>query len=375
MIYLDHNATTTLHPSAMEVMMGLQGRPLNPSSIHSYGRDAKAVIETAREQLAELVGIKSLMRDYQITFTASGTEANNLILTNFVDGEVFISSVEHSSISSYLKVLPNIQVIGVDKNGILDLNDLMIKLASSKNSKKLVSVMIANNETGVIQPIKQIATIAHEYGALIHSDCVQAPGKIALDLQDLDLDFASISGHKFGGPIGAAALISKAKYHLNPMILGGGQEKNRRSGTENVASIAGFGKAAEIIAILQPEMQIKMLNLREKLETSLLSAMPNLKIVGANTERLPNTSLIINIDKKAETQIIALDLKGIAVSSGSACSSGKVGGSTVLRAMEYNDNEIRSAIRISTSNNTSDTEIDEFIRIFIEINNKQGSHD
>lgn len=370
MIYLDHNSTAPLHPDVINEMRELLGKPLNPSSIHSYGRMGKAIIETAREQVAKLLGIREHARDYQITFTAGGTEANNLILTNFMDAEVFISAVEHLSISSYLQIIPNIHIIKVDQNGVLDLTDLTNKLAKSKGAKKLVSVMTANNETGVIQPIKQISAIAHEFGALIHSDCVQAPGKISINLLDLDLDFSSISAHKFGGPVGSAALIAKAKCHLNPMILGGGQEKNRRSGTENVLSIAGFGKAAEIALNEQPKMHLKMLGLREKLESLLLSNMPNLKVAGSKAERLPNTTLIINPEKKAETQIIALDLKGIAVSSGAACSSGKVGQSDVLKAMGYNEAETRSAIRISTGPNTESEEIDEFVRIFTEINNK-----
>lgn len=369
-IYLDYNATTPMHPAVVQVMNELAGRPLNPSSIHSYGRQGKAIIENAREQVAKLLGIREVMRDYQLTFTASGTEANNLILSNFMDGEVFISAIEHLSISSYLKIIPNIHVIKVDQDGVLDLADLTNKLAESKATKKLVSVMMANNETGVIQPVKQIAAKAHEFGALIHSDCIQAPGKIPINLLDLDLDFASISAHKFGGPVGSAALIAKAKYHLNPMIFGGGQEKSRRSGTENVLSIAGFGFAAEIVSDLQPEIHLKMLEQQERLESSLLSNMPYLKLAGAKAERLPNTTLIINPGKKAETQIIALDLKGIAVSSGAACSSGKVGSSDALRAMGYTDSEMRSAIRISTGANTKREEIDEFVRIFTEINNK-----
>jgi cysteine desulfurase len=370
MIYLDHNATTQMHPAVIKVMNELAGKPLNPSSIHSYGRKGKEIIETAREQVAKLLGIKEQSRDYQITFTASGTEANNLILTNFMDGEVFISAVEHLSISSYLKITPNIQVIKVDRNGVLDLADLTNKLRTSRSDKKLVSVMMANNETGVIQPLKQIAAIAHEFGALIHSDCIQAPGKIPVNLPELDLDFASISAHKFGGPIGSAALIAKVKYHLNPMILGGGQEKSRRSGTENVLSIAGFGFAAEIASAEQPKTYLKMLELRERLESSLLGNMPHLRFAGLNAERLPNTTLVINPEKKAETQIIALDLKGIAVSSGAACSSGRVGSSDVLKAMGYNEEETRSAIRISTGVNTGSEEIDEFVRIFTEINKK-----
>ena len=365
---MDHNATTPMHPLVIEMMIKLAERPLNPSSIHAYGREGKAVIERAREQIAELAGIRKIMKDYQITFTSSGTEANNLIMTNFRDGEIFISAVEHASIAVYRQYMTNIKVINVDQNGIIDRLDLEAKLQVSSNLKKLVSVMLANNETGVIQPMQEVTRLAHQYGALVHSDAAQAPGKIPIDMIEPDLDFVSLSAHKFGGPLGAGALIAREKHQLVPVIIGGGQEKNRRSGTENVLAIAGFGKAAEIVKAEQKNRHTKMIELRDRLEKSLITHIPDLTIAGYNTGRLPNTSLLINENKTAETQIIALDLKGIAVSSGAACSSGKVAASSVLKAMGYNEKQAKSAIRVSVGADTTDSEIEQFIKTYITIN-------
>lgn len=369
MIYLDHNATTHLHPNVRSKMneLAMHG-PMNPSSVHWHGRKGKSLLEAARKSIATLLGFENCFKDYQITFTASGTEANNLILSNFKDEEIFISATEHLSIWAYSKLSPNVTVIKVDKNGTLDIEDLIHKLQSSRAEKKLLSVMLANNETGVIQPVRQISELAHENGALIHSDCIQAAGKIDVNILDLGVDFVSISAHKFGGPMGAGALIGKTSIHLLPLIIGGKQERNLRSGTENVPAIVGFGEAA---TIAKEELDLRfshMSNLHTKLESELLADNPNIEIAGINTERLPNTSLIINIDKKAETQIIALDLQGVAVSSGSACSSGKIGSSHVLAAMGYSEDEIKSAIRVSIGINTTEQDIDAFLKIYNEIN-------
>jgi cysteine desulfurase len=228
--------------------------------------------------------------------------------------------------------------------------------------------MLANNETGIIQPIKKICDIAHDYGVLVHSDCVQAAGKIEIDLPDLGIDFLSISGHKFGGPMGSAALVAKTSIPLQPQIIGGGQERSLRSGTENVPAIVGFGEAAKLAKNELSERQAHMLKLQTKLEKMLLASDHDIKIVGTDVDRLPNTSLIFNLNKKAELQLIALDLKGVAVSSGSACSSGKTSPSHVLSACGYSDEIIYSALRISVGINTTEQDIDKFIEIYNEIN-------
>lgn len=367
-IYLDHNATTPLHPAVKSRMDEYALLPLNPSSIHSSGRAAKSIIENSRKFVARLMGFESHFRNYQITFTSGGTEANNIIMSNYKDGEIFISATEHLSILAHSKIFSNFIVIQVDSNGILDLDDLQQKLASSIKQKKLVSVMLANNETGVISPIQKIAKIAHEYGAQIHSDCAQAAGKIPVDIIDMDLDFVSISGHKFGAPLGSGALINKTSLHLEPIFIGGGQERALRPGTENVCGIAGLGEAALIAFDELDKRNEGMKKLRDRLESDLLSKFPDISIAGINTERLPNTSLIINPKVTAQIMLIALDLKSVEVSSGSACSSGKVGKSHVLSAMSYSEDEIKSAIRISLGYTTSDKDINNFLEIYSELN-------
>lgn len=369
MIYLDHNATTNIHPEVRNKMHELAAHgPLNPSSIHSNGQKGKRLLENARKSIASLLGFESDRRKYQITFTSSGTEANNLIISNFKNHEIFISATEHPSIYAHSKHLKNITIIDVDQNGVLDIDDLILKLKNSESNKKLLSVMLANNETGVIQPIRKICDIAHGYEVLVHSDCIQAVGKIEVSMPDLGIDFLSISGHKFGGPMGSAALISRTSIPLEPLIIGGGQERSLRSGTENVPAIVGLGFAAEIAKEELPKRNSHMAKLQSKLEKSLLESDHSIEIVGKNTNRLPNTSLVFNINKKAETQLIALDLKGVAVSSGSACSSGKASPSHVLSAMGYPEDKIYSALRISVGTNTTEEDIDKFIEIYNEIN-------
>ena len=369
MIYLDHNATTNMHPNVRQKMQTLaEHGPLNPSSMHSNGRKGKSVLESARKSVASSLGIADCFSDYQITFTASGTEANNLLLSNFKAGEIFIAATEHPSIFAHSKMMNNITIINVDKNGVLNIEDLIHKLQTSKAEKKLVSIMLANHETGVIQPIEQISDVVHDYGALMHSDCVQAAGKIEVNIPNLNVDFISISAHKFGGPMGAGALIEKVSIPLQALIIGGGQERSLRSGTENVPAIVGFGEAANIAQIELEDRFNHMNKLHVKLEKALLASNPNIEIAGANTKRLPNTSLIINTNKKAETQLIALDLQGVAVSSGSACSSGKATSSHVLSAMGYSKEKINSALRISVGMNTTEKDIDDFLKIYNDIN-------
>jgi cysteine desulfurase len=370
MIYFDHNATTIVHAEVKKLAISLMDKPLNPSSIHTNGREARAILEKARKQVAKSIGIAPNSKDYQITFTSCGTESDNWILSNYSDGDVFVSSIEHAAILEEAQSLPNIQKIKVNIDGIVDLEDLRRLLSQSKNPKKLVSVMMANNETGVIQPIKEIVKIAKEFGAQVHSDCVQAFGKIEFNIVDVGLDFATISSHKIGGLPGAAALVSKSEFTLKPMIVGGGQEKKMRSGTENVIAIAGFGLAAELAC---QELEIrtnKVRKLRDKLEAAIAKDFPQVKIIGSSSPRLPNTSLIIapnNSDSDTQGKIMKFDLKGFAVSSGSACSAGKIGKSLVLMAMGLDYQDASSAIRVSLSHYNSEAEIDAFIKAFREI--------
>lgn len=365
MIYLDHNATTDIHPRVQEMLQSLMQHTFNASSVHSKGREAKSIIEQARSKVLQLLNINGNAQKYRVIFTSSGSEANNMIISSYHDADIFVSSVEHLSILALRDHYPNIKVIKVDTNGLLDLQDLENLLSESKNDKKLVSVMFANNETGVIQQLKDIVRIAKKFGAQVHSDIVQAVGKIKVDVADLGLDFATISSHKFGGVLGAGALIAKYDLNLLPMIIGGGQEGGMRAGSENIFAIAAMGLAAEIVANELDERHAKMKLLQERLENALGAA----KIVAKDVLRLPNTSLIIApymLD--AMMQLIAFDVKGIAVSSGAACSSGKVGSSHVLKAMGVAADEANSAIRVSLSYNNSFEDVDNFISVYKQVN-------
>lgn len=366
MLYLDHNATTFMLPEVKKLIISLMDGGYNASSVHSNGRSARRLVEHARGQVAKAVGVDINSRQYQLIFTSSGTESNNLIMSNYYDGEIFISAIEHLSIFEHLKYTSNIKIIKVDHNGLIDLDDLEKLLSLSTNSKKLVSVMLANNESGVIQDIAKIAEIAHKYQAIVHSDCVQAFGKIPVNIKELATDFITLSAHKIGGGQGSSALIGEAKYILKPLIIGGGQEKNMRSGTENVAAIAAFGLAAEIAASCLHIRYQKMQGLQRLLEQNL-SQYKDLKIVAQNVERLPNTSLIIVPGTEAQVKLIAFDLRGVLVSSGSACSSGKVGASYVLAATGVSDKDARSSIRVSFGYENTEEEVLTFIKAFAEI--------
>ncbi len=366
MIYLDHNSTTILEPEAKLYMLELMDSPLNPSSVHSKGRLARNIVERARRQVRNALGITT-DAEYQLIFTCSGTEANNLILSNFSEEEVYISSIEHLSILEFAKRFSNVKLIKVNEDGIVDLQELDKLLEQSKSSKKLVSIMLANNETGVIQPIKEATQIAHSYGAMMHSDCSQAIGKIPVDIMDMGIDFATVSAHKIGGPIGAAALIARSCYTIRPLLIGGRQEKGMRSGTENSVAIAGFGLAAEIASKNVERRAERMRNMQAKLEYDLLSSFSDVKIIARNSSRLPNTSLILMPGVDSQLQVIAFDLRGICVSSGAACSSGKVSDSHVLRAMNMKTEEVTSAVRVSTNYEQKTEDIENFVSAFKEI--------
>ncbi len=369
MIYLDHNSSTIIYPEVKKMMIDWLEYPSNASSVHTFGRKAKMAIEKSRQQIAKLLGINNHPKNWEITFTSSATESNNLIISNYLDGEIFISEIEHPSITSYIKTKRNnIQLINIDNKGTINLNDLEKKLEKSYTKKKLVVCMLAHNESGIIQPLGVISKIAHKFGAKVHSDCSQACGKIKINLIDLGVDFISLSAHKFGGPSGSGVLVSKLPHNLMPLIVGGGQEKNLRSGTENALSIVGCGYAAEIIDQKFDIITNRMLKIRNHIEYSIINDLKHTIIVGLNNNRLPNTSLIINPNKKAETVVIALDLKGIAVSAGSACSSGKVKISPLLKLMGYSDLEANSAIRVSIGHNNTEEDANHFLKAYKELN-------
>lgn len=344
--YLDYNATTPALPQVLEIVKELHSFPLNPSSVHAGGRKAKQVLDSARRTLAEVIGAFPA----EIIFTSSGTEANNWAIRSFSGEIVLASSIEHSSVLKTAQQRNHI-LVPVTADGIVDLEKLKEIVKDKKNF--LVSVMLANNETGVVQPIQEIAALVHEAGGLLHCDAVQAFGKIPVDFTALGCDMMTLSAHKMGGTLGAAALVVKNGLPLQPFITGGGQEQNRRAGTENAAAIAGFAKAAELIDFGH------MAQIRHWLdEFEMKVAALGGQIIGKNAPRLPNTSCIVMPNVTAETQLISFDLEGIAASAGSACSSGRIEASHVLKAMGMETAQATTALRISGGWATTQKDID-----------------
>lgn len=331
----------------------------NASSVHAEGRAARRLVEQAREDVARLVGTEGR----NVTFTSGATEANALALTPVIEtagrreprDRLFVSAIEHPSVLGGGRFSAGqVEAIPVTSSGVVDLDTL--RLALPRSERPLVSVMLANNESGVIQPIAEVADIVHAVGGILHVDAVQAPGRIACDIGALGADLMSISSHKLGGPQGAGALVRRGDVHVgDPMLRGGGQERGLRPGTENVAAIAGFGAAA---AVARRSNSQQLAALRDRFETGLKSSTQQVVIFGDSVARLPNTSLFTVPGLKAETAIIALDLDGIAVSSGSACSSGRVQASHVLAAMGVEPALVRGAVRVSLGWSTTEAEID-----------------
>jgi cysteine desulfurase len=375
-IYLDWNATAPLRVEARAAMAAALDCLGNPSSIHAEGRAARQLVEHAREQVAALVGAEPKC----VTFTSGGTEANNLALNPAIQtGEqkaprdrLLVSAIEHASVRAGGQFAAEaVEEVPVTAGGVVDCAALARRLAAlaANGQRALVSVMLANNETGIVQPISEAAAIAHEAGALLHVDAVQGIGRIPCSINDLCADLLTISAHKLGGPKGAGALVRRSEVlHLpHPLMRGGGQERGLRAGTENVAAIAGFGAAAEAAQRDLLRDAVRMTALRERLEAGLKAATPQAIIYGAEAARVPNTTLVAVPGMKAETAVIAFDLAGFAVSSGAACSSGKVQASHVLAAMGASDELTRSGLRISLGWSTTEAEIDYFIDAWIKV--------
>ncbi|MDB2683053.1 cysteine desulfurase [Alphaproteobacteria bacterium] len=345
-IYLDYNATAPLRPESAKAMVEIMKKPLNASAVHSFGRQGRMLVEKARIQIATTINAPT---PGQVIFNSGATESNNTILKHFTGERILVSTIEHISV---LSAAPNAKHIPVTKDGIVDLNALETLLKQKPTA--LISVMMVNSETGVIQPVKEISTLTKNHGALLHCDTTQAIGRIPVDMQDLGIDFLTFSSHKIGGPQGVGAL-ALGLCGITPTLLhGGGQEKSARAGTENVAGITGFGIAAELATIPQSH--------QEKLETFLKSK--GAIIYGENAPRVPNTTFFSIPNLKAETALMAMDLEDIAISNGSACSSGTVKPSHVLKAMGTSDDQALSGLRISTGYATTQIEIDTFIEKF-----------
>lgn len=346
--YLDHNATSPLRPAVLDAMVEALRVGGNPSSVHRLGRAARARIEAARRSVAALVGALPA----EVVFVSGGTEANNLALAGAGRVRVLVSAVEHDSV---LKAVPDAGLIPVDRNGVIDLAGLERKL-HEPGALPLVSVMFANNETGVLQPVAEVVRLARSAGALVHCDAVQGAGKVAVDFHGLGIDYLSLSAHKFGGPTGIGALVVRDGAPLLADRRGGGQEHYRRAGTENVAGIAGFGVAAEAA-----QSGLDVAATRDRMEMELRRIAPGAAVFGAGAPRLGNTTCISMPDVRAETQVMGLDLAGVSVSAGAACSSGKVGRSAVLEAMGVPAAEAATAIRISLGWNTTAGDIERLI--------------
>ncbi len=352
-VYLDHNATTPVLPVARAAVAEALHQVGNPSSVHRDGADARRTVDQARDRVADLVGAPAS----DVIFTSGGTEANNLALLGF-DRPVIVSAVEHDSVMAPARLASaGFSTVPVDTQGVLDLDALESILSAHPNA--LLSLMLANNETGVRQPVREAAQLAHGQGALVHCDAVQGPGKVPVDMSDLGADLLTVSAHKFGGPTGVGALIVRSGLSLAPRQVGGGQEGYRRAGTPNVPGIAGFGAAARwMIESADPDVT-SVARRRDRLEAAC--AEYGAEVVGADAPRLPNTSCLTMPGVSSETQVMAFDLDGIAVSAGAACSSGKVGPSHVLAAMGVADEVAGTAIRVGLGRDTSDAEIDRFV--------------
>jgi len=366
-IYLDHNATTPVLPQAAAAMADALARTGNPSSVHRFGRLVRRSVDEARESVAALAGVSAA----NVVFTSGGSEANNLALRGVAD-RAFVSAVEHASV---LDAVPDADVIPVDGNGVVDRAALK-EILAGLDGTAVVSVMLANNETGVIQPVAEIAEIVHAAGALFHCDAIQAAGKRPVDMRDLGADLMSLSAHKFGGPQGIGALVVRDGLDPEPLIRGGGQERRRRAGTENVPGIVGFGVAAQRAQDAANDYSAKLTGLRDDMERRLLAAAPDAVIHGAGVERLANTSCIGLPGVSGEIQVMTLDLAGVAVSAGSACSSGKVTPSHVLSAMGRDDEAARSAVRVSLGAETKAEQIDRFVEVWSDMARRRdtGAH-
>lgn len=371
--YLDWNATAPLSAPARAAMLDALRLPGNASSVHGEGRAARGALETARRQVAALVGAEAP----HVTFVSGATEAANHVLTpEFRMGRapltvsrLFVSAIEHPAIREGGRLDPErVTEVPVNREGIVDLAALENLLAGHDRSAGLpmVAVMLVNNETGIIQPVAEAAAIAHAHGGLMVVDAVQAVGRVPVDINVLDADFLILSSHKIGGPKGVGALVSRGEVLMpKPLIRGGGQEKGHRSGTENFHAIVGFGAAAAAALENLEERSAAIAGLRDRLEAGMRQAAPDAIIHGETVPRVANTCFFTLPGLKSETGQIAFDLEGIALSAGSACSSGKVGESHVLSAMGYDPK--LGALRISLGPDTTDEDISRALAAFAKI--------
>ncbi len=353
---MDYNATAPIRESVIETVASVMTETGNPSSVHAYGRRARQRVEEARSKIAALAAAR--VRD--VTFCSGGTEANNAVIRGTGAASIIISTIEHDCgiAAAELAGVPVFK-LPVTRDGVVDLAALKARLEQAPRPA-LVSVMLANNETGVVQPVAQVSEIAKGFEARVHTDAVQAAGKVDISFTDLGVDYLTLSSHKIGGPQGVGAIITAPTAPLKPLVAGGGQELGRRSGTENVAGIAGFGVAA--LEALEELADIQRLTaMRNRFEEAVRQASNDAVIIGASSDRLANTSCVAMPGVKGETQVMHFDLNGICLSSGSACSSGKVKVSHVLTAMAYEAELAEASIRVSFGRNTTEADVDKLI--------------
>ncbi|MGE8942068.1 cysteine desulfurase family protein [Leptospira interrogans] len=367
--YLDHNATAPLRPEARAAVIAALDEVGNPSSVHSEGRRARAIVEEAREKVAALVGA----RPAQVVFTSGATEANVWVMRAGWD-LVMTPMTEHDSVLAPARAAAtrviNLRVAEtgeVLRGGLIE----TLEREAGKDGRRLLSIQLANSETGVIQPVADVTAIARSHGTAVHCDAVQAVGRVLVDFAALDVDCLSLSAHKIGGPKGVGALVVKDGFEPAALISGGGQERRRRSGTENVAGIAGFGAAAEA-ARRDLADAARITRLRDRLEQGARDAVPTTVAIAKDAHRLGNTASLAMPGHTSETLVIKLDLAGIAVSAGAACSSGKVGTSPVLAAMGLLPEVANSAVRVSLGWNSTDSDVDRFVEAWAAIANAKG---
>ncbi len=368
-IYLDYAATGPLRPQVRDAMEPFLNASFgNPSSIHIYGREARVAVEAARRRILQTLGSEGA----RLVITGSGSEADNLAVLGFArchpGGCVIRSSIEHKAVIAATEALErsgyDVRIASVDGRGVVELSSLA-DLLPTDGRPALVSVMWANNETGVVQPTSAIADLCHERGAIFHSDAVQALGKVPVDMESASVDLIALSAHKLGGPKGVGALIIRGPIELEPIVYGGGQESGLRSGTENVAAIAGFAEAVTLSASELDVEASRMKNLRDRLQTELQAAIPEIVVHGAQApDRLPN---LLNFSIPAidiEATLTSLDLEGICVSSGSACTTGSVAASHVMQAMGLAGDLAANTIRLSLGWGTHEEDIEYVVDVF-----------
>ncbi|HUC46416.1 MAG TPA: cysteine desulfurase family protein [Hyphomicrobiaceae bacterium] len=354
--YLDWNATAPLRREAQAAMVAALDVVGNPSSPHAEGRRARAIVEDAREQVAALLGARAS----EVVFTSGGTEGNNAVLAAGWE-KILLAGIEHDSVLAPARnSRARLVDLPVDQDGVVVREELSRALASASEGPALLTLQLANNETGVLQPVAGVAAEAKQHGLAVHTDAVQAAGRVPIDVASLGVDYLTVSAHKLGGPQGTGALVFRGRRALSPLISGGGQERRRRAGTESVAAIAGFGAAAQA-ARRELTQMARVGRLQAWLESQVRSITPEAIIIAEGAARLPNTTDLALPGASAETLVIQFDLAGIAISAGAACASGKVGASHVLAAMGLSAELAGAAIRISLGHGSTQADVARFL--------------